>query len=212
MKPATWILFVFFAVGVGLYPLAYLLADMKTNGLMATKTPELLANAFWTSAFYLHISLGGISLLTGWSQFSRKLRARKISLHRTLGKIYLISVIISGLSALYIAVFATGGLVSQTGFSALAILWLISTWQAYVKIRRKEVDNHEQWMIRSYALTFAAVTLRLWMPVLIGLAGMEFMDAYRIIAWLCWVPNLLIAEWMIRKPFSKKVTRQMKEA
>jgi hypothetical protein len=52
-------------------------------------------------------------------------------------------------------------------------------------------------MIRSFALTFAAVTLRLYLPAS-QIAGMPFPAAYSAIAWLCWVPNLLVAEWFIR--------------
>jgi len=86
-----------------------------------------------------------------------------------------------------------------TGFSALAIGWLLTSTFAYLAIRRVEVDQHEYWMIRSYALCFAAVTLRIWLPLLQVGWGMDFIPAYRIIAWLCWVPNLLVAELIIRK-------------
>ena len=51
-------------------------------------------------------------------------------------------------------------------------------------------------MIRNYALTFAAVTLRLWQTVF-QVAGVEFIVGYMIVAWLSWIPNLLIAERMI---------------
>jgi hypothetical protein len=53
-------------------------------------------------------------------------------------------------------------------------------------------------MIRSYALCFAAVTLRIWLPLFQFALGLEFIFAYRIIAWLCWVPNLVVAELIVR--------------
>jgi hypothetical protein len=82
---------------------------------------------------------------------------------------------------------------------------LISTSAAYVYIRKGDINNHQVWMIRSYALTFAAVTLRIWLPMAQALQ-IEFIEAYRVIAWLCWVPNLLIAQWIInRLPFSTKL-------
>ena len=121
-----------------------------------------------------------------------------MSWHRFLGKTYLAAVLCSGAAALYIAMFANGGIVSVVGFGGLAMAWLFTTAQAYIAIRKKEIDSHQYWMIRSYALCFAAVTLRIWLPLFqLGL-HMDFMEAYRIIAWLCWVPNLIVAEIIVR--------------
>jgi uncharacterized membrane protein len=200
-----WVLFVLFAISIGLYPVIYALVDMS-QGLLASKPAELVASTLYKSAFNLHIALGGLSLLTGWSQFSRKFRAKNISTHRTLGKTYLISVMISGICGLYIAFFATGGWISALGFGGLAMAWLFTSSSAYRAIRSKDIDSHERWMIRSYALTFAAVTLRIWLPLSM-IAGLEFVFAYRIISFLCWVPNLLIAEILISKKDSKVVAR-----
>ena len=61
-----------------------------------------------------------------------------------------------------------------------------------------DIESHRQWMIRSYALAFAAVTLRIYMPFMQAVLGMEFLDAYLIVAWMCWVPNLLVAELIVR--------------
>ena len=135
-------------------------------------------------------------MLTGWSQFSARFRIQNLSTHRLLGKIYVVVCILSGGAGLYLAFYATGGWVASLGFGGLAISWLFTTSKAFLSIRNKEIDKHQQWMIRSYALTFAAVTLRIYLP-LSQIAQFEFNDAYRIIAWLCWVPNLLIAERII---------------
>jgi len=197
-----WVVFILFAVSIGLYPVMYAIVDMS-QGLLASKPAELLASALYKSAFYLHIGLGGLSLLVGWSQFSRKFRNKNLSFHRALGKTYLISVMISGLSGLYIAFFATGGLISSLGFGGLAMAWLFTSSAAYRSIRSKDIDSHERWMIRSYCLTFAAVTLRIWLPLSM-IAGLEFVFAYRIISFLCWVPNLIIAEMIIARK-SRKV-------
>jgi hypothetical protein len=76
---------------------------------------------------------------------------------------------------------------------------------AYKRIRNKDIEGHRQWMIRNYALTFAGTMLRLWVPILVGAVGFDFLMAYRAIAWLCWVPNLLVAEWIIRRRRSQRV-------
>ena len=185
-----WFLFAFFAIGVGLYPLLYLLMDMS-GGLLASKPAEVLQSPVWSLAFYLHIAGGGIALICGWPQFVKNWRAKNLSLHRLLGRIYVIAVFASGLAGLYIAFFATGGRAAVLGFLFLAIAWLITTLMAYITIKKKAIEHHQAWMIRSFALTFAAVTLRLWLPLMdIGL-DMKFSIAYPIVAWLCWVQSLL---------------------
>ena len=195
-----WVFFILFAIVIGFYPYGYLLSDvLAENGLLASKTDAIKSNQIWQISFYIHILLGGMALLTGWSQFLTKFRNNNLKFHRLLGKIYIICVILSGTAGLYIAIFATGGIVAQLGFAGLAISWLYTTTNAYSSIRRKDIDAHKKWMIRSYALTFAAVTLRIWLPMFQYGFGMEFLTAYVIIAWLCWVPNLLWAEWKVRR-------------
>jgi hypothetical protein len=103
---------------------------------------------------------------------------------------------VGGAGALVLATRSMEGLVTHAGFGLLAILWLGTTIQAYRMIKRLDIANHRIWMIRSYALTLAAVTLRIDIPV--GqIAGVPFADAYQVISWMCWVPNLVAAEWWI---------------
>jgi hypothetical protein len=94
---------------------------------------------------------------------------------------------------------AYGGWITTLGFTLLALSWLATAVMAYTRIRQKEVQAHERWMIRNYALTFAAVTLRLHLPLLTAVLGLEFVTAYRTVAWLAWVPNLLIVEWFLHR-------------
>ena len=193
-----WILFGFFAILVGIYPFLYFVVDLS-QGFLSGKSPDVITNSVWQAFFNLHIIFGGLSLLIGWTQFIKRLRKKRIRLHRILGKIYVISVLLSGIGGAYLALFATGGLISSFGFGGLAVAWLTTTYLAYTSIRKKKVDAHQKWMTLSYALTFAAVTLRLWLPLLNDLFGIEFVIAYRIIAWLCWVPNLILAEWLFNR-------------
>jgi hypothetical protein len=204
MKKITWFFFIFFAVLTGLYPLTYLLVDMSA-GFLASKPPSLLQSKIWNVAFNLHIFPGAIALLTGWSQFSKRIRNNNLSFHRALGKVYLLTVAVSSVAAFYLSFFATGGLIAGMGFAGLAIGWFFTTATAYVSIRSRNVDQHQYWMIRSYALCWAAVTLRIWLPLLQAALGMEFIMAYRIIAWLCWVPNLIVAELIVRYSITTKL-------
>lgn len=197
MKKLNWILFAFFSIGVGLYPIIYLLIQTKF-GLLFTKSEELLNSKLWNILFYQHIIFGGVALLTGWSQFSVKLRQKYLNTHRLLGKIYVAVCLLSGSAALYLAFHATGGWVAALGFGGLGLSWIFTTTKAFLSIRQKQITQHQAWMIRSYALTWAAVTLRIYLP-LGQIAQFDFIEAYRVIAWLCWVPNLLVAEWIISR-------------
>ena len=115
-----------------------------------------------------------------------------------LGKTYVISVLISGLCGLFIALYATGGIVSILGFFTLSLIWLTTTILGFKSIKKKDINSHEKFMIFSYAACFAAVTLRIWLPLL-TIAMDDFNSAYRIVAWLCWVPNIIVAFLIVRK-------------
>ncbi|MCD6050770.1 MAG: hypothetical protein K0Q55_2173 [Verrucomicrobia bacterium] len=150
----------------------------------------------------VHVFFAAIALLVGPFQFFPAVRKRRV-IHRTLGYIYFGSVLVGGVAGLGMAVIAYGGLVSKVGFGALAVLWLFTAAKALFAIRSGSYDAHEVWAIRCFALTFAAVTLRIYLGVFFGL-GVPFDAFYPALGWLCWVPNLLFAEWIIlpriRKP------------
>jgi uncharacterized membrane protein len=145
----------------------------------------------------MHVLGGTIALLLGPWQFRQAIRNRHLQIHRWMGRLYLTAVLCGGVGGLYMASLAYGGLSARVGFGTLAVLWLTSGGMAYRRIRQKNVATHRRWMIRNYSLTFAAVTLRLWLPLLNEVIGYEFKDAYITVAWLCWVPNLLAAEIFI---------------
>jgi uncharacterized membrane protein len=146
---------------------------------------------------YTHVFASAVALGLGPLQLSARLRAARPQLHRVLGRLYLgIGVLVGGLAGLAMALHAHGGPASQAGFAGLALGWLYTGARAYAAIRRRDVPAHRRWMFRNFALTFAAVTLRLWLPAA-GAAGIPFGVAYPAIAWLCWVPNLLVAEWLV---------------
>ena len=196
MKKASWILIGILSTLIGLYPILYFLNDGRF-GLLASKSTELVSDNFWNIGFHGHIVLGGLALLIGWLQFSNKLRRRNLNMHRTIGKTYLISVLISGICGLYIAIYATGGIISILGFFTLGLIWLSTTILGFKAIKKGNVELHEKFMVFSYAACFAAVTLRIWLPILTSVMG-EFIGAYRIVAWLCWVPNIIIAYFIVR--------------
>ncbi len=148
---------------------------------------------------YAHVFGSAIALSIGPFQFSAGLRMNHAGVHRWLGRLYLgPGILVGGLAGLYMASRAFGGTVARAGFAALAVAWLYSGVRAYLAIRTRNIASHRRWMIRNFALTFAAVTLRIYLPVSM-VAGVDFATAYPIIAWLCWVPNLLVAEYLLNR-------------
>lgn len=185
-----------FSVLIGLYPALYFFADMSA-GLLATKTSALLADGVWNAGFYTHIIFGGLALLTGWVQFSKKLRDTNLQRHRRIGKIYVAAALLSSLAGIYIGFYATGGAIASAGFISLGLVWFFTTLQAYRYAKRAEVTKHQRMMYFSYAACFGAVTLRIWLPLLIMATG-DYYSAYRLVAWLCWVPNIGVAFVLLR--------------
>ena len=143
----------------------------------------------------LHFAGGGIALAFGAFQLNASLRSRRLQLHRLLGRIYVVSVVVGGIAGLRLAIASQGGTIARAGFSALACLWLFSTVRGFLRIRAGDDVSHRAWMIRSYSLTCAAVTLRIYLPLSLAV-GIPFEVAYPAIAWLCWVPNIIVAERM----------------
>ena len=148
---------------------------------------------------YAHIGFAPIALLLMPFQFWTGLRVTRPLVHRWMGRIYVLAVAISGISGLYIAFFTIMGPFAAAGFGLLAIVWLATTYLAYSHARARRIAAHKKWMVRSAALTFAAVTLRLWLPFFFIATNLEFSVFYPWVAWLCWVPNLIAAEIYLRR-------------
>lgn len=203
-KAIGWAFLLLFAIFPVMVSLGYLTLN-PDNFSFADQRVTYTAHL---TMLMMHILGAMLAILIGPFQFLRGIRVgRWLKVHRWLGRTYLISILFGGLGGLYMAQFSYGGMVTHLGFGALACLWLYTAYRAYRHIRNKEVEQHRQWMIRNYALTFAGVMLRIYVP-LSGAAGIDFLAAYRAIAWMCWIPNMLVAEWIIRRtlPAQRRAT------
>ena len=149
-----------------------------------------------TLGLMIHITAMMFAVLVGPLQFLRVIRERHFGLHRSLGRVYIAGAIIGALSGLYLAPSTASGAVSDVGFALLGLGVLLTTTVAFVRIRDRNVQSHREWMTRSYALIFGAVMLRVYLVPLQGVVGDHV--GYAIAAWACWVPNLVVAEWLIR--------------
>lgn len=196
MRLASFVALVFLSLGVA----GYAIAVYGFFPLGIVVHPDMRATfELQRTGIYAHVFGSVVALALGPFQFSARLRARRLALHRWSGRLYLgVGVLVGGLAGLFMAAHAFGGLAARLGFACLALGWLYTGLRAYLAIRARDIVSHRRWMVRNFALTFAAVTLRLWLPASMA-SGIAFELAYPVIAWLCWVPNLLVAELLFNR-------------
>src|SRR5262245_46272899 len=163
--------------------------------LSSSYGPEYAAFRGW---LLLHIAGGMIALLTGPVQLWLGLADRGMAWHRRLGSGHLTGVGLGSLGASYLATHAQVGWVYSTGLFGLAIAWIATTTLAYLAIRRSLIDQHKEWMIRSYVLTFAFVTFRVLQPLLGAAHIGSSVEQFTVTAWACWTVPLLITELVIQ--------------
>ncbi|EWC62992.1 putative membrane protein [Actinokineospora spheciospongiae] len=175
----------------------------QSLGDLAAADNELAANyadrpAWLRLCLYAHMTGGGLALLLSPIQLSTRVRARTPRLHRSAGRVVLVAIAVGALTGLLLAPHNLAGPVGTAGFGLLALLWLTFAALGLRAIRRGAVTTHRRWMLRAFALTYAAVTLRLWLVALVPLTG-DFPTAYRIVPFLAWVPNLVVVELLLRE-------------
>jgi hypothetical protein len=191
MKKVLWTIVIILAILISLLPFTYLIKDAQ-QGFFEIKDVAVLKNIFWQTGFYTHIFSGGIALMIGWLQFSKKRIINNIKWHRAIGKVYVLTALICGLTGIYVGYYSNGGLMADLGFMSIGVIYFYTTLKAYLFIKNKQIIQHQRMMVFSYACCLAAVTLRFYMPFLTYYLG-DYYLAYTASAWLSWVPNLLIA-------------------
>ena len=164
----------------------------------AEAPPPLLANAFANPFLSLHVAGGVIALLLGPLQFATRVRARRPAFHRLTGRLYCVACAIGAPAGLMLALGTVSGPIAGASFAILALLWAAFTLLGLRAAIARRIDEHREWMLRSYAMAAAAITLRLMLPAA-GLLGFGFLEAYVVIAWLSWLANLAGVELYIRR-------------
>jgi hypothetical protein len=167
---------------------------------------QYLGIAHWKSAFWIHVFTSMFALVAGFTQFFPALLRRLPHLHRWMGRLYVLNVcFITGPASLIMAFYANGGFTSRLAFTLLATGWIATTALGWRAAMRRQWSLHQSWMMRSYALTLSAITLRVWKYSLVFLFEPRPMDLYRLVAWLGFVPNIIFVEWLIRRHRPKNV-------
>lgn len=179
------------SVGVALVSYRYLVG-------IGPPAPQIFSNLFARPWLALHVAGSATALLLGPFQFISRLRTGAPRIHRWLGRTYVVGCLLGGVAGLILAFGSSFGPIATIGFGVLAILWIIINVEAWRSALQRRFADHRAWMIRSFALTFAAVMLRFYLPIL-PLAGLDFADGYRALSILSWVPNLILAELYVRR-------------
>ena len=194
-----WVIMTLACVAIVVYASRYLTFDPEVY--FPEQREPYLQHQF---ALGVHVLSGILALLIGPFQFVGRLRHRFVRVHRFMGATYVASATALGVTGLILAPTAYTGLVASAGFTVLDLAMLFTTWTAVRMIVAGRYGEHRRWMIRSFSLIMAGVMLRLWTLIYGGLAAIGIVDfsfetAYAAIAWLCWVPNLLLAIWFTRR-------------
>ncbi len=209
MKKTAWIFFV-----IGILYASYLLLLLSLpylemrRGIDFLKTKQLIYHIkHWRYSFYIHVFTSILIITSGLLQFSKTILTKYTKIHRISGFIYLaVTLLISGPAALVMSFYANGGYPAQTSFVILSLLWIGTSFLAYHFVRKKDYERHGKWMVRSYALTLSAVSLRLYSYLFdVFHFTMDPVDLYILLSWLSWTLNLLIAEILIKRGLIKRL-------
>jgi len=199
-----------YAMGSIAFP--YLIPPFPTDiDFLAQKPDSLLAEYHYMIAFYTHISSSVLVLAAGLTQFSKTLMFRFPLWHRNIGKIYVFIVLfLSAPSGLIMAFYGSGGASAQWAFLLQALGWWYFTYMAYVTVLKKDLLKHGEYMLRSYAMAFSAITLRVgtylvsWYRLTYELRCNDaansllcYPNFYIAEAWLSWMLNIILAEILI---------------
>jgi uncharacterized membrane protein len=184
-------------------------SSFKTDTYFLRFKQEYIHIPLWKTAFYIHVFSSVLALAAGLTQFSDHVLRNYRRLHRIIGWIYAVDILVINFpAAMIMAYYANGLLPSKIAFTILACLWFWFTLKAVIAARNRNISQHKRFMIRSFALTFSAITLRSWKIILLNTIHPDPLTLYMIDAWIGFVPNLLLAEWIIWKVQRKKSSVQ----
>ena len=175
---------------------------------LTTKSAATNSSVLFRLGFYVHITTSLAVLAAGLVQFFPRWFRGRARLHRNLGKLYVASVLLlAAPSGLILAAYANGGLVAKVGFALQCGVWWLSTWQAYRLARQRRWEEHTAWMLRSFAVTLAALSLRSESYLLYYLLGTKPIETYLTVAWLSWTGNLVLAEVLVQAGAARRLLR-----
>ncbi len=163
-------------------------------------TEESYGEYYWPRARLLfpHVIFGLLATLIGPFQFVRKIRNKHLKLHRRMGQIYLICVLIAAGFAIYLALSSAVTRMYTIGLCVVASLWIISALRAYHLVRNRRIKRHKQWMARNYVITLFFITFMFIFDLLEALGVGTHDGNLTILAWMAWIVPLAVTEVVLR--------------
>ncbi|SHF01442.1 Predicted membrane protein [Seinonella peptonophila] len=196
----------------------YIVYVISTNLIIDPQATHFLSNkknlnyhmnvSVWLIVLYIHVISACLGMISGAINFSTKILQKNRKLHRINGYLYLLSVSVACLTSGYMAPFATGGRINSIGFNMMNIIWLVVTITAYVQIKRKRINQHRNWMVRSYVYCYTNMFIQVITFALYNGFGIHYDISYTIAVYVTILLNFIIAEVIIRKVF--RVPTQIK--
>ena len=176
------------------------------------------SNYFWPrrSGLLIHLTGGLIAITAGLVQIWLGLTHRTGALHRTLGKLYACGVVVGSIGGFYLGFTSPGPFTYKAGLISLNVAWLAITGMALYAVHTRHIEQHREWMLRSYVVTFSFVLFRL-STALVGtllLGGdpvpgtRQSNDLNSTLAWAVWAIPLLLAELLIQLRAMRRSTRK----
>lgn len=188
--------------------LPYMTFERAIN-FLGTKPNEVLDRNYFMWAFYIHITSSVLVIGGGIFQFFPKILRGYPKVHHLIGKVYIGSVLLlAAPSGLVLAAYANGGLAARVGFILQCVVWWLTTYAAWHEVMKKQYVRHTEMMLRSYAITIAAMSLRTESYFLVYTFGTKPIETYLTVTWLSWVGNLLIVETFIYFGFAKQLVNK----
>ena len=147
----------------------------------------------------VHLIGGAIALIIAPCQLWSGIQNRMRSAHRLAGYIYCFAVLSSAVSGIYLSMHSKAGPIGDIGFFLLGIIWIITLWLGMLRLKQRNLPAHKYWMLINISLTYAAVTLRLTLPILLGVMKLEPELVLTIVAWSCWLPQIILVPWISKR-------------
>lgn len=168
---------------------------------MLIPTEEVYGPYFFSRVVWVfpHVVFSIIATVIGPFQFIPKIRNKYLKTHRQLGRVYIISTVLFGISGMYLAIISDVNLAYTVGLFMLGLTSVTSSTLAFVSIKNKKVDLHKDWMIRSYVIMLAFVSFRFVENILIVLEIGTAIEVSTLMSWACWAIPLFIAEVFIQR-------------
>ncbi|MED4130020.1 DUF2306 domain-containing protein [Shouchella miscanthi] len=175
------------------------IVDPEFTTFLGNKEAKLANVNLWKVMIQIHILLAIVALITGPLGLSKRVRNKTPFLHRWNGKIYILSILLNMIPGYYVSFFANGGFFSIVGFLTLNTLWLVTTIKGYLFIKKKQIRHHRKWMLRSFMLTYANLTIYVVVAIFHNALGVDYGVAYTLAVWSSFTFNLVISEMLIHK-------------